>query len=178
MKSFAPFKIVLICFVMVILEGITTRFTLPFTNDGQAVFHFLFIFLVMVTIFFERSHTYYVILFSLIFSIMIDILYTGVLGVYLFSYSITLYIIRIFMKVFHSNFFVVLLMLLIGIALTDHIVYFLYKIILVHDMPWDAFITERFIPTLAWNVIFGIIFYLLFAKRLEKWSFQRFEEKK
>src|SRR5690625_1177158 len=110
---------------MVILEGITTTFTLPFTNDGKAVFHFFFIFLLMVTIFFERSHTYYVILFSLIFSIMIDILYTGVLGVYLFSYSITLYIIRIFMKVFHSNFFVVLLMLLIGIALTDHIVYFL-----------------------------------------------------
>ena len=178
MKSFVPFKIALICFVMVILEGVTTTFTLPFTNDGQAVFHFLFIFLVLVTIFFERSHTYYVILFSLIFSIMIDILYTGVLGVYLFSYSITLYVVRIFMKVFHSNFYVVLLMMLIGIALTEHIVYFLYKIILVHDMPWNDFIADRFITTLSWNVIMGILFYLLFAKRLEKWSLQKFEENK
>jgi len=178
MKSIVPYKIALLCFVMVILEGISTVFTLPFTNDKDVVIHFLFIFLVLIVIFFEKSHTYYAILFSLIFSIMIDILYTSVLGVYLFSYSITLYAIRIMMKVFHSNFYVALFMIMIGVGLMDHIVYFLNKIIMIHDIPWEIYIVDRFIPTIIWSLIIGLLFYLLFAKRLENWSLNKFEENK
>ncbi|GAA0294854.1 rod shape-determining protein MreD [Gracilibacillus halotolerans] len=178
MKSIVPYKIALLCFIMVLLEGIATVLTLPFTNDKDVVLHFLFVFLVLLVVFFEKSHTYYAILFSLIFSIMIDILFTSVLGVYLFSYTITLYAIRIIMKVFHSNFFVAMFMVVIGVALMDHIVYLLNKIILIHDIAWNDYIVDRFIPTIIWSVIIGIIFYLIFGKRLERWSDKKFGENK
>ncbi|MGP4041708.1 rod shape-determining protein MreD [Gracilibacillus sp. D59] len=176
MKRMIPFLIALICFILVILEGILAKIDLPFVKDEWIIVsHFLFLFLLYVTIFFEKETTYYAISLSIIFSFIIDIVYTDVIGVYVFAYTAVLYAVRGLMKVLQTNFIIALLMTILGVVATDILLFFLYNIIQVHDDSWDMFWQHRLIPTSIWNILFGVLIYLIFAKKLTKWSYIKFE---
>ncbi|SFM05564.1 rod shape-determining protein MreD [Gracilibacillus orientalis] len=176
MKSMIPFLIALICFILVILEGTLATINLPFLQDEWVfVSHFLFMFLLYVTIFFEKESTYYAILLSILFSFIIDIVYTDVIGVYIFAYTAVLYAARGLMKVLQSNFLIAILMTTVGVVATDILIFFLYNIIQVHENSWYLYWQNRLIPTSIWNILFGLLIYLIFAKKLTKWSYIKFE---
>ncbi|WP_058307246.1 rod shape-determining protein MreD [Gracilibacillus massiliensis] len=176
MKNMIPFLIAIICFVFVILEGTLSLLNMTlFADDWMIVSHFMFLFLIYVTIYFEKTTTFYAIAFSIIFSFIVDIVYTDVIGVYVFAYTLVLYVIRVFMKVLQSNFIIAILITIFGIVTTDILIFFLYNIIQIHQLSWEAYWQNRLIPTGIWNLIAGLIIYIGFAKRLQKWSFIRFE---
>ncbi|MFD2657478.1 rod shape-determining protein MreD [Gracilibacillus thailandensis] len=176
MKRMIPFLIALICFLLVILEGTLAQVSLPFLKDEWInVSHFLFIFLLYVTIFFEKESTYYAIALSIIFSLINDIVYTDVIGVYVFAYTAVLYAARVLMKLLQSNFLIALLMTAAGVVVTDILIFFLYNIIQVHVDSWSVYWQNRLIPTSIWNILFGLLIYLIFAKKLTKWSYIKFE---
>ncbi|QGH35114.1 rod shape-determining protein MreD [Gracilibacillus salitolerans] len=176
MKRMIPFLIALICFILVILEGTLAQINPPFVKDEWVfVSHFLFLFLLYVTIFFEKESTYYAISLSIIFSLIIDIVYTDVIGVYIFAHTAVLYAVRGLMKVLQSNFLIALLMTIVGVVATDILIFFLYNVIQVHVDSWDLYWKHRLIPTSIWNSLFGLLIYLIFAKKLTKWSYIKFE---
>ncbi|MGN8645655.1 rod shape-determining protein MreD [Gracilibacillus sp. HCP3S3_G5_1] len=176
MKRMIPFLIALICFILVILEGTLANLSLPFVKDEWIIVsHLLFLFLVYVTLFFEKDTTYYAIALSIIFSFIIDIVYTDVIGVYVFAYTAVLYAVRVLMKLLQSNFLIASILTILGVVATDIFIFFLYNIIQVHDYSWELYWRYRLIPTTIWNVIFGLLFYLIFAKKLIKWSYIKFE---
>ncbi|MDX8046567.1 rod shape-determining protein MreD [Gracilibacillus sp. S3-1-1] len=176
MKRMIPFLIAFICFLLVIIEGVVANTRLPFINDEWVIVsHFLFMFLIYVTMFFEKDTTYYAIILSVVFSLIIDVVYTDILGVYLFIYTVILYAIRGLMKVLQANFLIAFIMTAFGVIATDIFSFFLYNIIQVHEDSWSMYLYERLIPTTIWNVIIGLVLYLIFAKRLAKWSYIKFE---
>ncbi|UOQ86154.1 rod shape-determining protein MreD [Gracilibacillus salinarum] len=176
MKRMIPYLIALICFLLVILEGIVSLMDLPLVKeDWLVVSHFLFVFLIFVTIFFEKENTFYAITLSIVFSFIIDIIYTDVIGVYVFAYTVILYGVRILMKMLQSNLIIALLMTVIAVTATDILIFFLYNIIQVHDLSWHEYWRYRLIPTVLWNVITGAVMYALLAKRLTRWSVIKFE---
>ncbi|GAB2560612.1 rod shape-determining protein MreD [Gracilibacillus alcaliphilus] len=176
MKQMIPFLIALICLILVILEGTLASLSLPFVkSDWMIVSHFAFVFLIYVTIFFEKDYTYYAIALSVIVSLIIDVVYTDVIGVYIFAYTFTLYVIRVLMKVLQANVIIAMLMTLLGVSAVDMVVSFLYQILQIHQAGWDFYWVNRLVPTVIWNLLIGLLLYVIFAKRLSKWSTIKFD---
>ncbi|KAB8134730.1 rod shape-determining protein MreD [Gracilibacillus oryzae] len=180
MSRTIPFLLAFICLFLIMLEGtlanvLTDISFLP--SDWQVTSHFLLIFVIFITIFFDQRNTYYSFLFAVLFGLFIDILYTPVIGIYLFVYAVAIYIVRNLMKWLHANFYVTVLMMILGVFTADILAYFLYNIIQIHNMGWNDYFFHRLLPTTGWNVGIGIVFYPLIYKLLRKWQYIKFEQK-
>src|SRR5690625_6327390 len=55
--------------------------------------HWFLIILIFIVIFYDLEDTYYSILYGIIFGLLIDIVYIGILGIYMFFYRFGIYFI-------------------------------------------------------------------------------------
>ncbi|SER74670.1 rod shape-determining protein MreD [Gracilibacillus ureilyticus] len=180
MSRVIPFLLACICLFLIMLEGalanVLTRLTyIP--ENWQMVSHFMLIFTIYITVFFDRRNTYYSFLFAALFGLLVDILYTPIIGIYLFVYAASIYIIRNLMKWLHANLYVTVLVMIIGVFIADILAYFLYNIIQIHQMEWNVYLFQRLLPTISWNIIVGVVFYPLIKKLLKKWQYIKFQHK-
>ncbi|MFC4403972.1 rod shape-determining protein MreD [Gracilibacillus xinjiangensis] len=178
MSRIIPFLLACICLFLIILEGALANILVKLSfipAEWQIVSHFLLLFVIYITIFFDRQSTYYSFLFAVLFGLLVDILYTPILGIYLFAYAAAIYIVRNFMKWLHANFYVTVLMMIVGVFTADILAYFLYNIIQMHNMGWNEYLLDRLLPTISWNVIVGIVFFPMLYKLLKKWQFIKFQ---
>src|SRR5699024_8031774 len=95
----------------------------------------------------------------------IDIIYTNVLGVYMFTYPVAIYIVHMLKNVFHTNVYSTIFMSAIGILVVEIIINFIYLTIDISNMSWIVFTFYRLIPTLIANIVLLLILYL-FTKNL------------
>lgn len=154
-----------------IFEGIGVEL-LPRTilsSNSQLIPHWVFIFLIFITIFYDQQNTYFSILYSVIYGLLIDIVYTDVLGVYMFSYAIVIYIIHVLKNHFHANFFITMFLGVIGIVLAELIINTIYSVIGVANFIWADYFYFRLLPTILANLVFLIVVYPIFNKKLIKW---------
>lgn len=159
----------LLLFLLLIVEGVGLDL-LPFSNiDIIIVPHFILMFLVLVTIFYDKENTYTSVVYSIIFGLLIDIVYTGVLGVYMFSYAIVIYLVHKLKRLMHTNFFVTLFLGAITLILVENAIYIIYSVIDINNMLWVDFLLYRLLPTMLANLIFLMILYPIVVKRLSKW---------
>lgn len=162
----------LIILLLLVLEGVALEF-LPenlIMENLLIIPHWVMIFLVLTTMFYDRENTFYAILYGVLFGLMIDVVYTSVLGIYMFIYGIVAYVISGLTKVLHTNLLVALLLGLVGVGLADIGVYIIYSFIGITDFAWGEYIRLRLIPTLAANLLFLLVFYPFIKGKLEKWS--------
>lgn len=162
----------LILFVVVVLEGVALEL-LPYQllmGSYTIVPHWLFITLVYIAIFYDRNDTYYAVLYALIFGLLIDVVYTGILGVYMISYALVIYIVRGLKKMLQGNFYVLLLLAAFGIAIAEISIYTIFTVIGLADMPLETYLINRLVPTILLNLLFLIVIYPFTVKRMRKWD--------
>ncbi|WP_085991783.1 rod shape-determining protein MreD [Oceanobacillus senegalensis] len=162
----------LFLFLFLILEGIAIQF-LPsnfLLRDSLMVPHWILILLIFISVFFDRTHTYYALLYAVIFGLLVDIVYTGILGVYMFSYALVIYIIHVLKKFLQGNFFVTFLFSILGLILSDYVITFIYNLVGIIEVNWDNYWLNRLVPTVTLNLAFFLIFYPILSKRLYKWG--------
>ncbi|HLS61571.1 MAG TPA: rod shape-determining protein MreD [Virgibacillus sp.] len=162
----------LILFLMLNLEGVAIELLPNFLVNTSSLIvpHWVFVFLLFIAIFFDDEDTYYSILYAAIFGLLIDVVYTNVLGVYMFSYAIIVYIIHELKRLFHANLLVTIMLGFIGVALADLSIYMIYSVIGLTDMLWGDYLVYRLLPTALANIIFLIIFYPISRKKLLYWQ--------
>lgn len=168
----------LILFVILVFEGVALDI-LPMNLLSDQLFiipHWLLIFLLFVTLFYDQENTYYGILYGLIFGLLFDIVYTGVLGVYMFSYAIVLLLMAELKKIAMLNVYVVSLLGLIAICLADVAVHLIFSVIQSGYMLWEEYAFLRLIPTLIANSLFFAVMYPISRKKLVKWSREQLSE--
>ncbi|GAA0483495.1 rod shape-determining protein MreD [Salinibacillus aidingensis] len=166
----------LILLILLVLESTATSL-IPvqwLLADIQPIPHWILIFSIIITIFFDQDHTIYGLVYAVIFGFLIDFTYTDILGVYMFTYGLTLFIILGLKKLLHPNFIVTLLLTVVGICFADHLIYVMYFMIGYADMTWMSYLNDRLIPTLLTNMLFLLITYPIFRQRLEKWADEQF----
>lgn len=164
----------------IVLEGVAFDF-LPrsvVAEEWMVIPHWLLVLLVLITVFFDLEHTYFSVLYAILFGLMIDIVYTSVIGVYMFIYAIVVYIIHGLRKILHANFFVALSLTIIAVVMADTGLYIIYFFIGISPLLWDEYFFRRLIPTLIANVAFFALLYPLIKGKLERWSLQQFDSKK
>ncbi|WP_156291197.1 rod shape-determining protein MreD [Oceanobacillus salinisoli] len=164
--------ILLFLFLFLILEGVAIKF-LPSSivlSEQMMVPHWILLILIFVAVFFDKGHTYHAILYAIIFGFLVDIVYTGILGVYMFSYGIVVYIIHSLKKFLHGNFFVMLLFSILGLILSDLLITFIYDLVGIIKVSWEHYWLDRLVPTVILNLVFFIILYPILVKRLIAWG--------
>lgn len=160
----------LILFFLLVMEGVALEL-LPSTfinGDWNIIPHWVLIFLILIAMFYDRTDTYVSVAYAIIFGLLFDIVYTEIIGVYMFTYAVIIYLIHGLMKFLHDNFYVTLGMMIGGMIATDGLIYFIYIVIGMVDSPWNDYFIYRLVPTLIANLLFLIIIYP-FTKLLVKW---------
>lgn len=132
--------------------------------------HWVLVYLFILTIFYDKDDTYLSVWYGLIFGLLLDIVYTGVLGVYMITYTVVVYAIHGCNRWFHSNFLAVSLLTIVGISLADTMIYVIYSFIQVTSMSWADYGMLRLLPTLAANMIFFTLLYPVVKGPVSRWS--------
>ena len=162
----------LILLLFVVLEGVALDL-LPMqllSTKALLVPHCVLIILIFIVFFYDLVDTYYSIIYGIIFGLLIDVVYTGVLGIYMFSYGFVIYLIHELRKLVHTNFYAVTIIGIIGIILADVFIHTIYTMIGYADVLWDEYIMLRLVPTVLANLIILIILYPFLKKRLINWG--------
>lgn len=162
----------LICLFLLVMQGMAMSM-LPANlvySDLLMTPHWILIFLFIIAIFYDRDDTYHAVWYGLVFGLLVDVVYTGVLGVYMITYTLVIYIVHGLNKLVHANFIAASLLAVVGVALTDTILYVIYSFVQITSMTWGNYILLRLLPTLAANMIFFILLYPIVKDRVYHWS--------
>lgn len=151
-----------------ILESLFVQFLPESLIDGQygiLVPHFLLISVFFLTVYGNEKRG---IIYGVIFGFLFDIIYTEILGVYLYLYPITTYIVSKIMKVLQVNIVIVSLASLVGVAVLEIAVYELNSLIGLTTLDFMTFLGWRLFPTLLLNAIFLLIAAYPLKRQFEK----------
>ncbi|WLR46133.1 rod shape-determining protein MreD [Halobacillus litoralis] len=99
--------IALLCLFFLIMQGMAMSM-LPANlvySDLLMTPHWILIFLLIIAIFYDKDDTYNAVWYGLPFGLLIDVVYTGVLGVYMITYTLIIYTVHGLNKWLHANFF-------------------------------------------------------------------------
>lgn len=166
------FYIPLILFSFTVLEGVSLKL-LPnrlVYADSILIPHWVFIFLICVVIFFEREEEYTSIYYAVIFGLMIDILYTDILGVYMFTYAITIYMIKGISRLLQDNLLSAIIFSVVGLVMMEVLIQLFYIVIGVIQVQWKEYISLRLLPSIMANIVFLLVIYPIVAKWLSNWK--------
>ncbi|OCA91251.1 rod shape-determining protein MreD [Bacillus sp. FJAT-27225] len=102
------------------------------------------------------------IIYGFAFGLLFDMVYTEIIGVYLFLFPLTIAFVSRLMKVFHANALVVIVAILAGISALEIVIYKLNHFIGITEMPFSAFAEVRLLPVIVLNLLFlAVAFYPL-----------------
>lgn len=168
----------IILFILLVLQGIAIDL-LPSsltTSDVLIVPHWLLLFLTLIAIKYDRNETFYAIIYAIIFGLLIDIVYTGTLGIYMFVYPVAVYTAHILKRMFQTNIVVSSLIAMISIAVAEVLIYYIYKILGMIDATMSYFLLYRLLPTSFANLLFFLVIYGIFSQLLVRWSNEQLEK--
>ncbi|MEH7417128.1 rod shape-determining protein MreD [Neobacillus drentensis] len=139
-----------------ILESLFVQYT-PTELFGHSKIiapHFLFAGLLFLTIFVGQKQG---LIYAAIFGLLFDIVYIEIIGIYLFLFPFVAYLVSKILNILQNNFFVAIVITIVGIALLEVGVYEMDYLIHVTDMNFVSFLKLRFYPTVILNAVFVII---------------------
>ncbi|WP_078545337.1 rod shape-determining protein MreD [Litchfieldia alkalitelluris] len=103
-----------------------------------------------------------------IFGLLTDIVYTGILGIYMFSYPLIAYLISKLARILQNHIVIISILSVIGVLLIECFVYLVNILIGFTSISVETFLYERLISTLLLNGVFiALVSYPLF-KLVEK----------
>lgn len=169
MKHFVlPF----ILFLLLVSEGIALDL-LPASltsSDTLIVPHWVFLFLLLIGLFYDSNDTFYSILYGIIFGLLIDIVYTGVLGIYMFIYPFALYVGYLLKRLLQTNIHMTILIAIVTMTVIEIFLVFVFSVVGMVETTASHFIVRRLLPTLLANILFLIPLYFLSVKTLKSWG--------
>lgn len=129
--------------------------------------HFLLVFLILVVIY---GNSNLGIWYGMFFGLLHDVVYTEIIGVYLFLYPAMMYLVGKLMRILQVNFFVISIVTLVTVAVFEFVVYQLYLLLGVVSMPLQNFVELRLFPTTVFNLIFLFLVAYWLSKSIAKWT--------
>jgi rod shape-determining protein MreD len=162
-KILLPFLI----YLAFISESSLMQAFLPHENgmEWQFIPRFSMVMILFIAMY---LNTTYGLLYGLAFGLLTDLLYTDIIGVYLFSMAATAYITSVFSRYLFGNLIVTLLLSVVGVAILEFFVYGLNSLIGISNQMIDLFLYKRLLPTLILNGFFAILIYYPYVKQLNQ----------
>lgn len=136
-----------------------------FGGDKIIVPRFIMIFIAFITIYGTRRNG---MVYGFILGIMYDVVYTEILGIYMFMLPFFAYLIAKIMRILQSNLLVTVLTSLLFITLLELIVYQINILIGFAQIEINTFLKVRLVPTLLLNLAFLVVFSYPLKRMIEK----------
>ncbi|GAK03199.1 rod shape-determining protein MreD [Geomicrobium sp. JCM 19037] len=152
---------VIVAFLFII-EGTWFQVFFPasFDQDLYWMPRFAFVAIVFISIYRGAVHGLF---FGIITGFFHDVVYSYIIGIYMFSYGLLGYMAGFNFSAVKSRPIVVLLIMLVGLAGLETLIYFMYTWTGVAFVGFEEFATTRLMPSLLLNGAFGIV--ILFPMR-------------
>jgi rod shape-determining protein MreD len=152
-RYFLPFLFV----VLFVSEGLfAVMFPASLVRENTIVVpYFLFIGILFMSAYYDQMQAFY---YGLVFGFLFDLVYTEVLGVYVFIFPIFAFLFARAMKVLHSTILIVSLLSLIAINIVEYYVYGFTLLIGKTEMAATPFLLNRLFPSLVLNLLFLVLF--------------------
>src|SRR5699024_4661298 len=101
----------LILFILFVMEGVAIYLLPPSLSSEHMLIsvHWVFMFLILISLFYVTEETFFAIIYGICFELMTDVVYTGVLGVYMFIYPMSLYLLHIAKRLLQTNVYMVII---------------------------------------------------------------------
>lgn len=165
----------LIMLVIFISESIFVDLVkIPYANDDQLFIpHFILLAIAFVTAYVNQT---YGMIYGIVFGLLFDIIYTEVIGVYFFSFGLFAYLMSKALKVIHGNVFIVILLGLLSVSVLEFYVYGIHFLIGTTMMSLYDFTTLRLLPTIALNLLAGILLIFPLKGFLTKLKIEQYDE--
>jgi rod shape-determining protein MreD len=144
-----------------------------FNSDRILVPRFLIIVIIFMTLYGDRNHG---LIYGFSFGLLFDVVYTEIIGVYLFLFPLIAYLASKIMRILQTNIVVVSIISILGVALLELGVYELNFLVNKTDMEFALFSELRLFPTLILNLAFIIVFAYPFKRHFEKYAESLSEE--
>lgn len=160
----------IILLIILAFEGVATEILPPSIKFSEfyLVSHWLLMFLILVTTFSYEKKPIIPIIYAAIFGLMTDIVYTSILGVYMFVLALSVYVAQLLNRLFQANFLMVITISTITLLFMELSLFIIYSFLGISTMPIEPFFMYRFIPTWIANLLFlSVIYYP--TKRLLAW---------
>lgn len=136
-----------------------------FSIDRIFVPHFMFVVIMFIAIYVNQK---YGMMYGAIFGLLFDIVYTEIIGVYLFSFTLIAYIVAKATKVVHTNIFVSSILCLFAVVVLEFFAYGVNILIGNSQSNLHIFLFNRLFPTLILNSAFVIVISYPLKKQLQK----------
>lgn len=145
-----------IIFLLFIIEGTVFQvFANSFLSTEVIIVpRFSFILVMMSSIFLGRSMGT---VFGMGLGLLYDIIYTHILGVYIFSMALVAYILSFSYRVFQRNLLLLLFTIIVSVICLEYLIYGINTIIGITELSHERFLTERLYPGVILNSAFTII---------------------
>lgn len=163
-KSFLP-PLIIFCFFLI--DGVLAALFSKTFYDGNFVLvpRLIVISFVMMSFYLPRNK---MLLYAIIFGLLYDSYYSGVLGVYVALFPIIVYITEKLKKVLNPNVLVVGMVLIINLSMVEGALYLFYQVLGQNTMDVNSFLAERLGPTLLLNSAIFIFLYFPLKKTILK----------
>lgn len=106
--------------------------------------------------------------YGFVLGILYDLMYTNLIGVYMFAYTLLAYVVASIMKILHINTLTVTFVSLLAISILDFFVYGIQLLIKVTIISIQEFLSIRLFPTLVLNFAFVILFFVPLRRQFLK----------
>ncbi|MDT8859525.1 rod shape-determining protein MreD [Alkalihalobacillus sp. MEB130] len=145
-------------FLLLVIEGTLFQIITPSHHDIDVTIvpRFLVVMVVFIGIHFGRNSS---ILYGIAFGLIYDIVYTQLLGVYMFGFGVIGYAFAYSYKQIQDSLLLHLVLVAAALSLFEYYQYGLYRLIGITDMGALMFFHERFWPSMLLNMVFAIIIY-------------------
>lgn len=146
-----------IIFILFSLEGTVIQLITPdrFGSNLIVVPRFAFLVVIVVTIFLGRIKGT---IYALILGLFQDVIYTHILGVYLFSMGLITYLLGFEYKIFKKNLSLLIITAVFATLLLDYLVYGIHTVVGITQLAHERFVYERLLPSFIVNSLFMIVF--------------------
>ncbi|PLS15652.1 rod shape-determining protein MreD [Bacillus sp. M6-12] len=140
-----------------------------YNSERIFVPRFIMVFLVFLTVYGSRKMG---IIYGFILGLLFDVVYTEILGIYMFLFPILCYLISKTMKVLQSNLLILLLVSVVFIGLLEIAIFEANLILHFAQMSFSEFIEVRLLPTLILNLAFTILAAFPLKIQMEKFELE------
>ncbi|SRR5690625_108684 len=158
----------LIMLLLLAIEGVAIELLPSFIKLSQVYLtpHWLLLFLIIVVSFGYPNDSTIPITFAVVFGLMTDIVYTGILGVYMFMLALSVYSSQLLNRLLQANLWMLLLIAFASITVMEVGLLSIYSLIGIPTMSLNNFLLYRYIPTVVANLLFLLIIYVPSRKLL------------
>ena len=156
-------------FIGLVADGVVTNIFSPYLLDNSVVFvpRIMLLLFVVFTLFFPKQPLF---LYALLFGMMYDSYYIGILGIYVTALASCIYLLKRSQKFISSAPIMVFIVYILSVCYVEIFVFGTYSLLGLAPIPFATFLSTRLGPAVLLNLFILIILYYPLRK-LSQWMY-------